>query len=365
MNTIAARPQGAFLPSDLDPARSLVRACVAHVLHAIRPEQGHPEAIVARAWPRDQIARDIVTRASSDPPMGTGMAGIRPTATSAFVAGLLLQSAAARLIERGIKVDLDGLASVSIPHASTATPLPVFIGEGAAIPVAQPQLSNGTVGPTKKMALIEALTDELSEHSLPNAETVVRTVLTEAAARALDAAVFSNAAADATRPAGILNGVTPITAATGAGLTAMTADIAAIVGAITSNGGGRGGILLLMAPARAVSLAMQSPGFAQLDETVSIVPCVALAPASVVGIDPQGFASGFGPDVLIEVSHDAVLHFESATPQAIGTPGTPNVVAAPAQSLFQTDSFGLRLIARAAWAMRAPGLVQTINSVTW
>jgi len=102
----------------------------------------------------------------------------------------------------------------------------------------------------------------------------VRTILTEAAARALDAALFSAVAADATRPAGILNNVVPITPATGGGLPATVADIEAIVAAITSNGGGRGGILLFLPPAKIVGLALQSPGFTELN-TIELVPCVA------------------------------------------------------------------------------------------
>jgi hypothetical protein len=41
------------------------------------------------------------------------------------------------------------------------------------------------------------------------------------------------------------------------------------------------------------------------------------------------------------------------------------LTAAPTRSLYQTDSIGLRCILRTTWAVRAPGMVQVINAVTW
>ena len=88
--------------------------------------------------------------------------------------------------------------------------------------------------------------------------------------------------------------------------------------------------------------------------------------AEVVGLDPGGFASGFSPNPQIEVSQSATLHFEDTTPTDIGVvAGPPNTVAAPPRSLFQTVSYALKLILPVSWTMRAPGLVQVINSVTW
>ena len=87
--------------------------------------------------------------------------------------------------------------------------------------------------------------------------------------------------------------------------------------------------------------------------------------AQLIAVDPQGFASAFGPDPEIEVANQMTIHLESTAPADIGTVGTPNVVAAPAKSMFQTQSTSIRLILPAAWAMRAPGLVQTITAVTW
>jgi hypothetical protein len=56
---------------------------------------------------------------------------------------------------------------------------------------------------------------------------------------------------------------------------------------------------------------------------------------------------------------------EDTTPLAIGTAGTPATVAAPARSLFQTDSIALRMIMDVNWTLRRSGVVAWTSSVTW
>ena len=44
---------------------------------------------------------------------------------------------------------------------------------------------------------------------------------------------------------------------------------------------------------------------------------------------------------------------------------SPNTVAAPMRSLFQTDAVAIRMTLFVSWVMRRTGMVQTIASVTW
>jgi hypothetical protein len=126
-----------------------------------------------------------------------------------------------------------------------------FVAEGAALPIKQDVFANTTVGPTRKMALGVALTAELEFSNPETATAVIQTAMREQAGKSLDAAVFSTAAADSTRPAGILNGVTPITASTATPLDqAMFRDIEALVGAIADAGGG-GNVWLFASPRQA------------------------------------------------------------------------------------------------------------------
>ncbi len=52
-------------------------------------------------------------------------------------------------------------------------------------------------------------------------------------------------------------------------------------------------------------------------------------------------------------------------PKAIGTPGSPPVVAAPAQSMYQVDALALRCILGVSYGLRAPGAVAVLSGVTW
>lgn len=86
-----------------------------------------------------------------------------------------------------------------------------------------------------KLAVLATLTNELAQHS--HAEAVVKQMLSESAALALDAKVFStDAASDSVSPAGILAGVTPIVGKTGGGIAALTGDIKSLIAALAAAG---------------------------------------------------------------------------------------------------------------------------------
>ena len=365
-STLPARERPPLLPTDIDFARSLTRACTAEFLRAATWAQKDESAqtIAEKAWSRDRAAIAILNRAAVPPlsTTSTGISGLLPNVAAAFVSGLALQSAAAALINAGIRVDLTGAYAASVPYAAPGSqPLPVFISEGAPIAHSQLSFSSGTVGPPRKMAILTSLSNELAEHSTPNAEVVIRTVVTESAARALDGALLSNAAADATRPAGILAGVVGLTPSTGGGVAALAADVEALVNAITAAGGGRR-IMLFMSPGKASKVPLLAPG---IGSPLEIVPAPSLPAATIVAVDPGGFVTGFGSEPRIDVSRETTLHYEDTSPSQISTVGTPNTVAAPSRSLYQIDAYALRLILPVAWAVRAPGLVQTISNVTW
>jgi hypothetical protein len=85
----------------------------------------------------------------------------------------------------------------------------------------------------------------------------------------------------------------------------------------------------------------------------------------VIGVDAADFATATGDAPRFAVSNEATLHEEDTTPLALGTAGSPNVVAAPMRSLFQTDSVAIRLSLFVTWTMRRTGMVQVIQSVIW
>lgn len=277
-----------------------------------------------------------LAKASTSPATTTTTGWAAELAASAvgeFVNSLVPQSAAAQLIEMGQKASLDGRYTVAYPRRLGLPGTVPFVLQGGAIPVVQRDLTAIVLGPATKLAIISAFTQELAERSA--VESAVTTILREDAASSLDATIFSNVAASASRPAGILNGITPLTATAGGTATAMATDIRALISAVVAAGGGSQ-IVFFANPVRAAAMAL----IGNAPFPYKVIPTRALAADALVALDPGAFTSGFGAEPRVDISGDAVLHFDDTTPLAIGTVDTTNTVAAPSRSLFQTASIG-------------------------
>jgi hypothetical protein len=274
-----------------------------------------------------------------------------------FLVGLAPLSAGAALIARGLRVSMQGFGAVTVPNIIvSATDAGGFVAEGAPIPVRALNISAGATFTPFKFAVVSMYSRELAESS--NIEDIVRQVLGEAVALSLDAAIFSTAAGSSIRPGGILQGVVPIPATASGTAQALSKDIANLVGALSAAGDGRD-IVLICAPQQAASLKVWAgPKF-----DIPILTSAALAAGTIVAVEAPSFASGFSPIPEFSASIEAVLHEESAAPLPIVDGAS--TLAAPVRSLWQTDIVALRTLLRVAFAMRASGHVQLINSVTW
>jgi len=363
MQTALTRSDRTFLPPSRAPSpasNATIRAVATQVLAHLHRRQ--TELVVEEAgWSGDRALEAMLHHRAAISPATTTATGwaaelASGNANANFIASLgPAGSAASRLIAAGVQVNLTGLATIDLPWP-TSMPTVAFVGEGQPIPVGQPVFGGGTVGPAKKMALILAYTNDLSERSLPDAALVITRTLQEAAARSLDSVLFDNQPGSALRPPGLLNGVTPISATTGGGLAAASADVGKLVGAIADAHGGLS-VMLFANPREAVRLPMLSSG----GLTLPVVPTLALAAGSIVAVESSAFASAFTGTPEIDVTTQSEVHMDTS-PQQIGVSGSPT---APVRSLWQTDSLAARVRVNCAWAMRAPGLVQVINSVTW
>jgi hypothetical protein len=342
-------------PSALASAdrRSLIRAYTAKAL-AARPGED-ARAILRAAWPEDAQAGLILRAAVS--PMSTSSYPEITTAT--VLPALAPASASARLFARCMQVDLAGIATVRVPYAALA-PTPTFIAEGEPTPVAQFTLDGVEVGPARKILILTAVTGELESATPETASTIIGNALANAVAKAVDTAVFDDVAADSTRPAGLLNGVTPLTAAT-SGTTAemIAADITTLADAISDADVAADDIVIVANTAQATTLRVLAPNFANL-----VIGTNVLADGTVAAFAQAGIAVGYSGAPEIESSKEALVHFEDTTPLAIGTAGSPATVAAPTRSAFQHDLIVLRVRARCAWAA-VPGAVQVIENVGW
>lgn len=351
-----------FLPADIKRTDPLADWWRLATIKAVGGVSGRDLSVVFQDLYRDKGERIMKAAVGPADTSTTAWAGaLATTTTGAFLRSLRARSAAAQLLDRAPRYNLSGVASVSLPKLTTDFPPPAWIAEGGGIPVVRGTFGTSLLGPVKKLASMSALTNELASYATEDAEQIIRELMINAAAAALDASIFSSAAASAIRPAGILNGVTAITGAAGGGTEAMITDMRSLVGGIGAAGAGQD-VMIIANPLQAVTLQLRAgAGF----DTSKVISSNALAAGTVIAIDTAAFASGFGADPRVEVSPNAVAHMDDVTALAIGTAGSPATVAAPVRSAWQTDSHMLRLVLQAAWIVRLPGAVQTITAATW
>jgi hypothetical protein len=287
MNTSRTAPPRPIVPSDLPVERSLIRVAAAYVVAAVRGPGERPEAILREFWPRDVAAMGYERTASTPGSIGGWPGAIAVTAVGNFI-GSLRDAAASVLIGRGQQIDLTGAAPMKLPHGSV-NPGAAWVGEGSVIPVTQ-----GTIDATPsiephKLALIDVLTRESFEQSPAGSETWMETILKDSASAALDQSLFSNSAGSATRPPGLVAGITALTASTGTGITAATSDFRALVDAIVAAGGG-GEILFFMSRGRAIAAKSLLPALAP-----QIFGSAQIASGAMLAVAVSAFCSAFGP----------------------------------------------------------------------
>jgi hypothetical protein len=333
------------------PATYLFRAGAAHVRAHITHEA--PERAAKELFGDDAVT-DIVLRAATTPAAISGTSGWASSLAGVAIYDLVQTaaslSAAADVITRGRRVDLTGIAHLTVPgRVVSAAGAGQWVKEGEPDPVRAQVVTQGAVLEPRKLGVISVFTAEIAESA--NVEDFTRAVVSESAALALDAAMFSTNSDDGAHPAGLLYGVTPLTATSGGGLGAMQGDLKALAGALAGAGGGMNPVLVA-AVAQATSLKLLAgPRF-----DVPILPSTALASGTVVLIEASSLVSGFDSVPEFETSRVSLLHMEDATPAEFP--------AAPMKSMWQADSFALKMILRGSWAMRAPH-VAYITGATW
>ena len=353
------------LPEDLGvkherPSVYLFRAASAHLRAGAANARGRSTTVEASAkqlFGQDPITEALIRRGISEPATTGGWAdGLAQQALFDAVIAATSLSAAARLFAHALRVDLSGIASVLVPgRRVSADSAGQWVRESEPIPVRMLNFSSVVLEP-RKLAVISVFTREITESS--NIEAVMRQTLGEASGLALDAALFSNAPGDDTRPAGLLNGVAPITPAP-AGPDAMARDLAALISALGERGAGLAPAIVA-APAQALAIKFSvGPHF---DVPVLSAPVLATASPSrtVLALETSSLVVGFDATPEFNVSRAGSLHMEDDLPRHI-VDGTP---AMPVRSLFQTDALALRMLLRAAWGMRASHVAWTTN-VNW
>lgn len=281
-----------------------------------------------------------------------------------------------RLSAKGLALNFGRAGKIILPTRSrTPSIAGSFVGEGMAIPVRQGAFTTQTFTP-KKLAVITSWTREMDDHSIPAIEGVLREAIQVDTAVALDSVLLDSNAATVIRPAGILNGVSALTATAGGGLAALIGDLKQLISALTvSTYGNIRSPAWLMNPADMLSVSLASAVntgiFPFKDEigrgTLLNIPVIdsATVPAkTLILIDASDFVTMGSDAMRFDMSDQATLHFEDTTPADLVS-GSPGTVATPQKSLFQTDSLALRMIMPLNWAIRRGGTVAWTQAVTW
>lgn len=354
------------------PADLIIRSAVVNAV-AFASNKA-PEEVLERLYGNDE-ATGIIVRAAVAPATTTASgwaAELVNTAMSDFLETLRPMSVYPELAAAGGGRLSFGpnQGAIKIPaRAPTPSIGGSFIGEGAPIPVRRLALTSATLSP-KKLGVITTFTREIARYSTPAIEGILRNEIFADTAITLDSVLLDNVAGDAIRPAGLLNGVSALTATTGGGQAAILADIRKLRAPFDAANNGTN-LVLLMNPAQEVGLALTPSADGQLGWTSAvlsrykIITSTAIPVGRVIMVNAGDFVTATGDVPEFEMSNEATLHMEDSTPLAIGTAGSPATVAAPVRSLFQTATMGLRMLMDVSWSMRRPGAVQWIDGATW
>jgi hypothetical protein len=356
MTPISLRPD--YSAARTRAGTPLIRAACALLASQV---YGHLSAssYLAGNWPRDEAAQTIL-KAAVSPASTSSSTALSMTVISDFLLGLGPASAGAALLERGLRLQFASHAAIFVPNLLSAAANTGFVQEGSPVPVRQFALDGVTLTP-RKLAVLTVFNRELFQHSTPTVESLVGDAITRSASLSFDAALLDSTAGDATRPAGLRNGIAPIgTASTATPRTeAMMADVATLTGTVSAVAG-NSPIALVCAPPQATAMRM----WARRDSGFEIFSTSGLADGTACAVATDALAFATDPQPRLEIGSEGALHMDS-TPSAISTAGTPNTVAAPVRSLWQTDSISLRMIFECSWALRAAGGLAWLQSTNW
>jgi hypothetical protein len=334
------------------PGGLVARAAVCAVIgHA---QSRTDDDIQRELFPQDRELASMVLRAVASPAnstVATWAAELVQTITQDVSDRLIPQSVLIRLRALGIEYAL-GAGLIKVPAwAPTATG--GFVLEGGPIPVAAFVFTVTTLG-GKKAANIIAVTDEMLLGSPADVETTLRTILSESLGLMIDGILLDANPATAARPAGLLNGVTPLTATAGGGLNALLGDVKQLTGAIAP----ALKPVLIAGAVQAASLGVLAP-----NATAAVLVSPTLTAGTVIAVDAAAFASALGVPSF-RASQHVTLHMDTAA-TALSAVGSPATVAAPMRSAFQSDVTALRTIIPVDWSLRRSGAVAVLTGATW
>jgi hypothetical protein len=147
--------------SRIAEGRSLQRAITASVLSRIQKTSA--EKVLRGAWPRDDQAALLL----KGPVTPTGTGNFPAHDVVGIFKSLAPGSAALKLFDVSVKLDLSGLTTIKVPGVAAQPNRPVFVAEGMPAPAVQFSTAGTVVGPARKVLVLSGVTEE-SEAATPD-----------------------------------------------------------------------------------------------------------------------------------------------------------------------------------------------------
>ena len=359
----------------------------------------------------DQAAQEMFAHEPEVIAIARSLVGSADTTTAGWAAELvrsesraMLDAAAGpnsiwpNLAQLGQSLSFAGAQSIAVPQTNigVATGGTAWVGEAGVIPVVKGAITLKRLW-RYKLGGIVPMTKELERASDPSAVATLREMLRQWTSNLLDSSML-DALPEVTgvRPAGLLNGVTPITGAAGGGFAALQKDLGAINAAFTAANVGTKPVILVPQSSLFTLKNMTNPmgqfvfpdGSSALGYTV--IGSQFIAAGTMIGVAAEKFASAidtFEYDLndsatLTMANADAVAPTQAgAAPlggalgvagQVVPDGGIPvsggsgaSIAGVVAVSLWQTWQTSIRLVVPASFGMTRPGAVQQVTGCTW
>lgn len=333
------------------------------------------EQVLAERYPDDEHTA-IVTRAAiagATTTTGGWAAELVQTGQAEFVDSLMPNQIFPKLAAMGTSLTFGpNSGAIKIPsRAATPSIGGSFVAEAAPIPVRRLGTTSITLYP-HKVGGISVFSREIAQYSNPDIESLIRSAIVDDTQINIDALLLDAAAVSTTRPAGLTNGVSTLTATAGGGYAAFLGDLNKLTAPFYAANAGRK-LALMINPAQRNQL-MFAPGpsgapfgwSTQFTDMFTVIASTSVAAGAAYMVDAADFVSVTGAPEF-DVSEVATIHMEDTTPLNIATGAQGSgVLATPTQSMFQTAQIAIRMLANVNWAMRRTGMVQFIGTgVNW
>lgn len=299
---------------------------------------------------RPERAAEWAKRAVTNPAMTTVTGWAAELISGPTTAFLLSMESGIRAVPgimrraRGFPISVNTRA-ISLSAAASAK----FTEEGAPISVVKATLAaNGLLPYSVKC--IATFSEELGDHSKPVIDEVLRQILGDAVAEAVETVFFSDDAQLSWSPAGALQGATVVPPGA-----SFAEDVRGLVSAISP----AVDPVFIMSPARLASLSAAGGliGFG----AYGVFGSSAIPDDTMAALDAAALVFGAGTPSF-KLGREATLH-EDTDPAPISTPGTPPTIAAPTRSLWQTNTVSLKCTLPISWTSPKPAAI--VSGISW